>query len=893
MKMLRILSVILIVGVLIGAGFFALAPGSNNNARETNVSEQDQHNNVPVGPENEPADNTVTGTKETEKPAPKSDDLPAQKEIIPEVEIETTPEDVTVADAETETAPVDDRPDYPNLQSGFLTENVGQFPVEDMKYFGRVADMVVSFGDSTVYYLIQEQPDLDELETRSEVTVNGVFVKITFSAANVVEPVGINKLPHNNNYFIGSDPDNWYTDVGNYGGVFYENLYDGIDLVYKISDDGIKYNFIVNPGADPDVIEIDYDGINDLRIVDGSLVISTEIVDLIDSAPHSYQGLDEVVGSAFELRGATNFGFTVSEFDGDSVLVIDPLVYSTFLGGDHQDYTRDIKVDSAGCAYVIGTTWAHTNPFPTTTGAYQTTHAGGVTDAFITKLNANGSALIFSTFLGGGTNSEEGFAIAIDSSNNVYAGGRTTSSDFPTTAGAFDTTFGGGTSMDDGWVSKLNPSGSSLLFSTYLGGSGDDEVRDIDVDASGNVFITGYGAGGYPTTSGAYDTSHGGGGFHDAFATKLNSSGAALDYSTLLGGQKLDAGTSISVDSSGNAYVFGETESNDYPNTTGALDNTLGGFRDDFITKVNPTGSGLVYSTYIGGSGHETWGDIAIDTSGNVYATGLTSSSDFYNTTGAYDNTYNGGNDIFALKLNAAGSALEYSTFIGGSSQDWGRYITVDGSGRAYIQGAVISTDFPTTPNAYSNASAGGQDVMIIVVSTTGDSLLYSSYFGGSASDGTSGIAVDQNGDVYITGSASSNDFPVTAGAYDTVLNSGTSTISDGYVSKLSLDLPNATAVEELLEDAEDIIDYIDGMDPGNFTNPNHQKTMKNKMEAVMKQIENGEYCSAANKLEHDILPKVDGEPSPNDWVTDPADQQALEDMILALIEELRTLGGC
>ena len=385
------------------------------------------------------------------------------------------------------------------------------------------------------------------------------------------------------------------------------------------------------------------------------------------------------------------------------------LVYSTYLGGSGNDYSYGIAVDSSDNAYVTGYTYS-TN-FPTTTGAYDTTF-NGYTDVFVTKLNASGTALVYSTYLGG-SSYNYGNGIAVDSSGNAYVTGYTFSTNFPTTTGAYDTTCGGCSTYTDAFVAQLNAAGTALVYSTYLGGSGYDTGIGIAVDSSGNAYVTGYTySSNFPTTTGAYDTaSNGSNG--DAFVTKLNASGTALVYSTYLGGSSYNYGNGIAVDSTGNAYVTGNTTSTNFPTTTGAYDTASNGSNDAFVTKLNVDGTALVYSTYLGGSGYDYGYGIVVDSSDNAYVTGSTYSSNFPTTTGAYDTTFNGYTDAFVTKLNASGTALVYSTYLGGSGGGGGYGIAVDSSGNAYVTGSTISTDFPTTTGAYDTASNGLSDVFV------------------------------------------------------------------------------------------------------------------------------------------------------------------------------------
>lgn len=327
-------------------------------------------------------------------------------------------------------------------------------------------------------------------------------------------------------------------------------------------------------------------------------------------------------------------------------------------------------------------------------------------------MDSNGTGLIYSTFLGG-TGTERGLGIFVDGAGNAYITGQTFSEDFPVTLESFQTISGGG---GDAFLTKLDPTGSSLVYSTYLGGTGEERSNDIAVDGTGNAYVTGQTSSpDFPTTPGAFQTAPAGSG--DAFITKLNALGGTLFYSTFLGGSDSDLGNSIVLDAAGNAYVMGQTRSPDFPTTTGAFDVTLSGVNDVFVTKVDPTGSMLVYSTFLGGTGGElasvNAGSIAVDATGNAYVVGETSSSDFPTTPGAPQTTSGGGSDAFVTKLNPTGTSLVYSTFLGGISSDFGDGIAVDTAGNAYVTGGTGSTDFTTTPGAFQTTLGGGSDAFI------------------------------------------------------------------------------------------------------------------------------------------------------------------------------------
>jgi hypothetical protein len=380
--------------------------------------------------------------------------------------------------------------------------------------------------------------------------------------------------------------------------------------------------------------------------------------------------------------------------------------------------------------------------------------------------------LSYSTYLGGGGD-EQGNLIALDTARNAYIAGRTASIDFPTTSGA-DSSLGG---TQDAFVTKLNATGSALVYSTYLGGSGLDDGETLAVDANSNAYVIGFTFSSDFPTVGAVDSTLGG--TEDAFVAKLNSSGA-LAYSTYLGGAGRDEGFGIAVDSAANAYAAGQTFSSDFP-TVGALDSTLGGTDDAFVTKLNAAGSALSYSTYLGGSGSEQAGSIDLDSASNAYVPGFTSSSDFPTSAGAADTTLGGTTDAFVTKLNAAGSALSYSTYLGGSSDESVPFgIAVDGDLSAYVTSRTFSSDFPTTPDAFDSSLGGTQDAFVTKLNPSGSALDYSTYLGGSGTERSFSIAVD-DARAWVTGRTSSSDFP-TMDPLDSTLG-GT---QDGFVTKLN-----------------------------------------------------------------------------------------------------------
>lgn len=634
------------------------------------------------------------------------------------------------------------------------------------------------------------------------------------------------ELPGKSNYFIGSDPAKWRTNVSSYSRVEDENAYPGIDVSYYGTRNKLETDFIVAPGANPSQIRLAIDGATRVQLDSkGNLRLRTAGGDLIFEKPLAYQGEDEAkrwVRAKFAILSNDHLGsqivFRVAAYDSSKPLVIDPvLTYSSYLGGGFADEAYSIAVDASGSAYVVGAT-ASSN-FPTTPQAFQASSKGGSCaglfqvdpvcgDAFVTKLNPQGTAVVYSTYLGG-SGADWAVGVALDASGNAYVTGHTSSMDFPTTPGAFQTTCGPCDSSGapgNGFITKLSPQGNSLVYSTYLGGTADtnqdtnyDPCGSIAVDSSGSVYVTGCTTSVFPTSPGAFQTTAQSTAAVQGFVAKVNPNGSALVYSTYLAGPGFNQTKGIVVDANGDVYVTGFAAAG-FPTTPGAFQTDAKGTRQAFVTELNPTGSALVYSTFLGGSVGAQSGPaqqfgtgIALDSSGNVYVTGSTTTTDFPVTSGAFQTTFGGASDgfgdAFVTKLSASGSALIYSTYLGGSADDFGSSIAVDSSGDAIITGYTSSTNFPLA-NAFQSKSGGGTDAFVSELDPTGSTLVFSTYLGGSQSENFAGdlrsgaAAVDSQGNAYVTGFTSSPDFPVTPGAAQTSFGGGA---DDAFVAKISL----------------------------------------------------------------------------------------------------------
>ena len=612
---------------------------------------------------------------------------------------------------------------------------------------------------------------------------------------------GVDPLPGTVNYLRGKDPARWRTNLPTYAKVNYDEVYEGIDLVYYGNPQRLEYDFVVAPEADPGRIRLIFEGTSRAPRLDeqGDLVLPTALGEARLHKPVVYQeikGERQAVAGRYVLHAhapdplptaegpgaGIQVGFEVAAYDRSQPLIIDPVLgYSTYLGGRNGgDSGSDIAVDREGQAYVTGI--ANSTDFPTTQEALQPTPGGGSEDAFVAKLNARGTALVYSTYLGG-SDDDIGAGIAVDREGRAYVTGFTYSTDFPTTQEALQPIPSGG---QDAFVAKLNTEGAALVYSTYLGGSDLDGSLGITVDREGRAYVTGFTySTDFPTTREALQPIPSGG--QDAFVAKLNARGAALVYSTYLGGSGDEEGFGIAVDREGRAYVTGGTYSNDFP-TEDALQPTPNGGQDAFVAKLNAQGTALVYSTYLGGSGDEEGVGIAVDRAGQAYVTGgPTNSTDFPTTREALQPTFGGVYDAFVAKLNARGTALVYSTYLGGSEFENGSGIAVDRAGQAYVTGYTLSTDFPTK-NALQSTFGGVEDAFVTKLNARGAALVYSTYLGGSSLEFGGGIAVDRAGQAYVTGQTQSTDFP-TKNALQPTFGG----VEDAFVTKIR-DCPSQKA---------------------------------------------------------------------------------------------------
>jgi uncharacterized protein (TIGR03437 family) len=605
-------------------------------------------------------------------------------------------------------------------------------------------------------------------------------------------------LPGATNYLIGNDPSKWRTGVAGFARVEYHAIYPGIDLVYYGNQRQLEYDFVVAPGADPRRIRIAFDGAENLKLdPGGDLIMRASGQRLRFRQPVLYQmvkGERRPVAGHYTLRGR-QVGFTVSGYDASLPLVIDPvlsIVFATFLGGSAtNDRDEGLAVDSSGSAYVMGSTASP--DFPVVNPLQATYTAAGHTMITVSKFSPDGSKLIYSTFIGGSGGDSPG-AIAVDAAGNAYLAGTSASTDFPLVNSILPVSASG-----NAFVLKLDPTGAKLVYSSQFGAGG---ATSLALDAAGNAYVAG--ATSSPTfpVVGAFQSQYGTGNEH-GFISKIAPTGDHFIYSTYLGGSAIDAVKGIAVDSTGNAYVAGNTTSPDFP-TKNPLQAKLLGSQSVFITELNAQGNGLIYSTFLGGSVSQNADGIAIDSSGSAYVAGSSNSTDFPTTAGAFQPflpNINSSVDKFASafvsKIAPLGASLAYSTFLGGSAYDstaWA--IAVDAQGSAYVTGVSNSqgeppvADFPQA-NGLSPAQGGNPGPFFITKLTpNGGALAYSSYFGGGYQDFviSTGIALDTAGNAYVCGFTYNPNFPTTPNAFQPTYGARGFFVYDGFVVKFALE---------------------------------------------------------------------------------------------------------
>ncbi|MDP9159993.1 MAG: SBBP repeat-containing protein [Acidobacteriota bacterium] len=644
------------------------------------------------------------------------------------------------------------------------------------------------------------------LELQSGGRKDNSVVRMQLAGANQDAVISAtDQLPGKSNYFLGNDPAKWHSNVPQFARVHYSNVYKGINLVYYGVQGRMEFDFEVAPGADPRQIALHFAGPRKLKVTpDGELVLASAHGDLRFHSPKIYQqiGSERIpVAGRFSLRGRHEAGFDLAAYDPRQTLIIDPVLsYSTYLGGNGAESCSAISgiavppgpgtpgcpaiaVDSASRVYMAGTTTSTVFPNPTASPSLR-----GTANVFLAQLDSSGSALIYSTYLGG-SGKDVPAGVAVDSGFNVYVAGTTTSTDFPVSAGAFQAS-----ALSAGphvFVSKLNSTASAVLYSTYLSGNGADNATGLAVDPGGRAYVTGTTtspafptSGGFPVTTGTFQSAPKA--VNQFFLSRLDpgqTGAASLLYSTYIGGSTpsngVTIGGGIAVDTNSSAYITGGTNFTDMPVLNASQGTNNGGvdaFVGEFLFPSNGTQPTRNYLTYFGGSGDEAGYAIAVDASFSAYITGSTTSTNVTVPTGttAFQAANGGGIDAFVAKFgnltltttSPTGTVpLNYFSFLGGSGTDIGLGIAVDTIGGARVTGWTNSGNFPTLNVPSGLGASGLPDAFAARIETTATSATtagnYSTYIGGNGSDVGTSVAVDSTGASYVAGETSSSNFPV------------------------------------------------------------------------------------------------------------------------------------
>jgi len=591
-----------------------------------------------------------------------------------------------------------------------FTRNDGQFH-DQVRFRATSGDAFIWFTDGGVRYSVLRstgdvprlaQGPRENLLTPPDEGIEKLSFGVTFVGANPIpDVIGVSKKGYHYNYFIGNDPSQWKTSVPSYDTVLYHDIYPGIDMKYYANADGIEYTFVLSPGADPSVIRLEYEGVESLNIGEDGQLVIATAWGNMTEKPPVVYQMSG--GCEVEVAGS----FAVGE--GNS------------FGFALEDYNPELAL---------------------------------VIDPVIT----------FSTYFGG-SKTQYGRDIAIDQSGNVVIVGHTYSLDFPMVS-AYQDTKAGATNTYDLFISKFDPETGDLLYSTFYGGNDYDRCRALALDNLGNIYVACQTMSRDMPTVNAYQENLEGGS-NDVYVFKLNSAGDHIDYATYLGGNQNEVITGLAVDNLGCAYVCGTTESSDFDLQIPFQPDYGGGDFDGFVTKFSPSGNTLIYGTYLGGDDKDEPRGISVNANGEAYVVGNTYSCYFPTHSALYPCQINaeGPIDAFITKFSAAGNAVEFSTFFGGTEDEWIEDVAIGDNGDVYLFGCVESDDFPVL-NAIQEERCpggflGGADLFVSIINGDGDALVYSTYLGGHSEDFAEAMALGPDGSIYLTGVTFSTDFPV------------------------------------------------------------------------------------------------------------------------------------
>ncbi len=677
---------------------------------------------------------------------------------------------------------------------GHFYENLGQIDNSEVLYYGHIPDGMIGFAEDKILLWLEGSKE---------------GITLIFEDAKGVKPAGLNPSSQYTNYFLGDR--GTFTDVRVYEGAIYRNLWSGIDLVYVGTERGAKYEFHVYPGSDPSLIKVHVIGHDALEINDESITIVSEKAVLTDNELLVFQD-DITIDANFKHIDSNHYGFELGDFDTTKKLVIDPLLFSTYLGGSNEDVGFELVIDANDDIIMVG--WTESSDFPFLAGYNET--FGGFRDIFIAKFDRGGN-ILFVTYVGG-INLDMATDVDVDPNNNIYVTGYSNSPDFPVTTGAFNESSNGAI---DVVVLRFTPSGNTLVYSTFVGGSADDvainlELKPIGIDGA-HVFVTGFTeSNDFPIVNGFKNPCSPGASDRDGFAFALNVNGDFIHWSFVMNGSLDDTAYAIELytDPYDNEflYIAGYTDSDNFPVTDGVVQPESTDQYDCFVMRINTFATTMYFSTYIGGNAIDRAFGMAIDYNGAVYIVGEAGAG-FPTTPGVFGYTSSGGGgdtedlgaDGFVAKLSPQGTTLEFATYIGGSGDEQVTGILLDSQANILISGTTSSEDFPVM-NAYDSSFNGGNtDCFISKISYDCTELLYSTYFGGSENDRMRiGCGFDSDMDLIFCGQTNSSDFPIMGNPpYDSSHNGDL----DAFLARFSNDMisPIISSVErDILEPTEE-----------------------------------------------------------------------------------------
>jgi hypothetical protein len=664
-----------------------------------------------------------------------------------------------------------------------FVENRGQWPEEIRYALGRGPARAAIFEDGFAVSLLRPGDG-------PEAPARGATVRFRFEGETPSEPLPevFQPSPGRRHYFLGSDPGAWQRDVPAWARLRFEEAWPGVDLVLREGDGLFEYDLVLAPGADLSQASIVVEGALDLQLdAAGQLLIATEVGTLIHTLPVSWtvgeDGGERTHPCEFRRLGPDRFGFIAPPVPEDRYLVVDPGVrWSTFLGHEDHDVARVLAIAPNGEVVVAGNTYSP--DFPVTPGSFGESWNGGW-DAFVMRISADGSRLVYSAFLGG-SGSENISALALTDQESVYVGGETSSSDFPITSGSFDGSLAGGY---DGFVALLHEDGDLIYRSTYLGGNLGERLTDLVLDDMGRPLVCGSTASsGFPTVSSSYDGSFGGGA-SDAFLSRFSADLASLEFSTFLGSTGAERAECLAVNSQGEVTLGGWTQSTGFPTTAGVIDGSLGGsgvLQDGFLTRFDAQAQNLIWSTLLGGSDLDSVNDLVLLVDQSVAVVGETDSVDFPLGGQPAQPVPGGQRDAFVTRISASANQVLQSSYFGGSLDDSAQAVTQLPGDRLAVCGTTSSADLVFDPwvfdTVFGQYGTGQSDAFVARYEPDG-SMSYGTYIGGGADEAGMDIESDGAGGVVLCGETNSANFPITPGAFD--LSYDFSSIPDGFLTSL------------------------------------------------------------------------------------------------------------